>query len=130
MENNQKQHQSHFGTAFVLGLVIGAGIALLFATKKGRRILKALTEEGLDNIPDLKKYFRSTVNEFTDDDDEEKGESEYIEEKIRVADMPRHNTTRIHVDEEPERHVEAKENGSVKKHSPVKRFFRGVPKKS
>jgi len=128
MENNQKQHQSHFGTAFVLGLIIGAGIALLFATKKGRRILKAFTEEGFDNIPDLKKYFRSTVNEFTDDDEEEEGESEYIEEKIRVAGMPQSHTTRIHVDEDPERHT-VKGNGSTKKSS-IKRLFRGVPKRS
>lgn len=129
MENNQKQPQSHFGTAFFLGLIIGVGIALLFATKKGRRILKAFTEEGLDNIPDIKKYFRTTVNEFTQDDEEEGDISDYIDEKIRVADMPQPHTSRIHVDKEPERQ-EAKGNGSTKKHSPVKRFFRGLPKRS
>lgn len=128
MENNQKQHNSHFGTAFFLGLIIGAGIALLFATKKGRKILKALTEEGLDNMPDIKKYFRSTVDEFVEDDENE-SISDYVDEKIRVADMPQPHTSRIHVDKEPERQ-EAKGNGSTKKHSPVKRFFRGVSKRS
>lgn len=139
MENNNKQHSSNFGTAFVIGLLVGVGLALLFATKRGRKLLRMFTEEGMDNIPALKKYFHSAVDEFSEDEAASNPsassgqgavDSDYIEEKIRVADMPRSHTTRIHVDEEPERQAEQKENGSVKKHSPVKRFFRGVPKKN
>lgn len=128
MENNNKQHSSSFGTAFVIGVLVGVGLTLLFATKRGRKFLRTFAEEGVENIPALKKYFHSAVDEFSEND-EDLGD-DYIEEKKHVADVPQAHTTRIHVDEEPERQAEQRENGSVKKHSSIKRFFRGVPKKN
>lgn len=124
MEENKKQH-SGFGTAFLLGLVIGASLALLFATKRGRRILKALSEGGLDkldNLQEMKGYIRTTVDEYVSDD-EEASAREYVDEKVRMAEMPKEHVT----------HHEEKEdadNGTAKKPHPVKRLFRGVPKKS
>lgn len=109
MENNEHRHHNNsFGTAFFLGFLLGAGIVLLLATKTGRRLLKAFSEEGLENISDIKKHFRTAVNEFTAEDD--------------TTDEPK-AVTRIHVDEdEPE--------GHAKKSPSVRRFFRGTPKKS
>ena len=38
---------------FFLGLLMGAGLTLLFTTKKGKRIVKTLTEEGLEDLSKL-----------------------------------------------------------------------------
>lgn len=133
MENEQRHQNNHFGTAFFLGLLVGAGIVLLFTTKTGRRLLKAFTEEGVDNISDIKKHFRTAVNEFTAEEEEVEDEpvaEGYTEEKIRVSELPKPHVSRIHIDDEPGHVKPREENGHAKKPSAVRRFFRGTPKKS
>jgi len=41
------------GGPFLLGFLLGIFVALLFTTKKGRKILSALTEEGMNSLEDL-----------------------------------------------------------------------------
>ena len=48
MDNKEKHHSSHNG--FLFGVLLGVAITLLFTTKKGRRILKSLTDEGLEKV--------------------------------------------------------------------------------
>lgn len=48
-----KNHGKHNSNGFFLGLLLGAGIALLLSTKKGRNILKELTENGIDALEDV-----------------------------------------------------------------------------
>jgi len=45
--------QSRFSDGFLLGVIIGGGIALLFTTKKGNKILKAVSEEGFEGLSKL-----------------------------------------------------------------------------
>ncbi len=44
---------------FVLGLVVGVLITLLFTTKKGRQILQTLTEEGMNKFNEVEDIIRA-----------------------------------------------------------------------
>lgn len=50
MENN---NGNKFLTGFLLGAIIGAGIVFFLGTKRGKKILKNLSEDGFDNIQEL-----------------------------------------------------------------------------
>jgi hypothetical protein len=60
-------HKSSHGNGFLLGVILGVIVTLLFTTKKGREIVKILTEKGLDKFSDLQKV----MNEATSDVEEE-----------------------------------------------------------
>lgn len=47
-------HTSH-GNGFLLGVFVGALLVFLFVTKKGRRILKELSENGWEAFENLEK---------------------------------------------------------------------------
>lgn len=49
--------ESKFGSGFVLGSIIGAGAVFLLGTKKGKKLLKTLTEEGFDSVSELTGLF-------------------------------------------------------------------------
>lgn len=54
MENNSgNSGQGKFFNGFLLGLLIGAAIVFLLGTKKGKRILKSLSEGGADKISNI-----------------------------------------------------------------------------
>lgn len=53
MENNNSNTGSKFVNGFLLGALIGAGAVFLLGTKKGKKLLKAISEEGLDNISNI-----------------------------------------------------------------------------
>lgn len=42
-----------FFSGFLLGLLVGAAVVFLLATKKGKRILEVISKEGIDNISDF-----------------------------------------------------------------------------
>ena len=44
---------NRFSDGFLLGLLVGGVAVFLLGTKKGNKILHALTEEGLDGLTDL-----------------------------------------------------------------------------
>lgn len=91
---------------FLIGVIVGAALVFLLATKKGKRLLSAISEEGLDNIADL-------VGEVEDGFEEEE-------------ELPKESVVESSKEEiKPKVHS----NGETKK-SPTRRFFKGVPKKS
>jgi hypothetical protein len=101
------EQKSHGSNSFVLGVVVGVVLTLLFTTKKGRRVLATLTDEGLSRFSDLEKAMKSmqeeTAQELLDEDEEIIASSEA-----------------------PEEH----HNGASKKtHSIGRRFFRGTHKR-
>ncbi len=53
MNNNESRQGGNFFQGFLWGAIIGGGIVFLLGTKKGKRLLKTITEEGLDNISDI-----------------------------------------------------------------------------
>ena len=56
MENNHSAGSGQGGkfiNGFLLGALIGAGVVFLLGTKKGKKLLKSLSEDGLGNIADI-----------------------------------------------------------------------------
>jgi gas vesicle protein len=85
-KQNQNKHSNTgiFFNGFIIGLLVGAGIVLLLTTKKGKRILKSLTEEGFDkisNIDDLMKRFEKVTEQVVSDGDDEEAGNDYVKEK-------------------------------------------------
>ena len=68
MENN---NGNKFLNGFVLGLLIGVGVTLLLSTKKGKKILRSISEEGLDGILERLDGSEDDLNEEADYEEEE-----------------------------------------------------------
>ena len=62
---------SGFGNGVVVGVVMGVILTLLFTTKKGRKILRILSEEGFEKV---KKWETILDGLELDDDMEEDGD--------------------------------------------------------
>lgn len=59
----------------VVGLIIGAALVFFLGTKKGRQLLQTITDEGLEEMGELK----ALLNEEMDAEEEE-----------AAAEMPKH----------------------------------------
>jgi len=53
MDNNNGKSGSNFFSGFLLGFLIGGLVVFLLGTKKGKKILKTISEEGLDNLSNI-----------------------------------------------------------------------------
>lgn len=65
MENNPSASSgrgNNFFSGFLLGALIGAAAVFLFGTKKGKRILKAISEEGSGNISRIVSKLEKSVD--------------------------------------------------------------------
>ncbi|MBI2034651.1 MAG: YtxH domain-containing protein [Candidatus Levybacteria bacterium] len=107
--NNQAVPEGGGMNGFFPGLIIGAGLILLFTTKKGKRIVKTLTEEGLE---DLAK-FQDMIDAIQDEDiaPEKKEETQVPKETNVIKEIPA-------------------ETGEKPSKSTSRRFFKGIRKKS
>jgi len=92
-----------FLTGFILGIIIGGGIIFLFGTKKGKKLLKTITEEGVESFSDLIERVE---------------EGEYSQ--------PGFNREERTAEESG---FQIKEKEEIKK-PPVHRFFKGTPRRS
>lgn len=99
--NNEHSSQNGFLIGFILGAILAGGAVFLFGTEKGRKLLKTLTEEGVEGISDLEEYLGQDEGEFSEPP---------------ASSIP-----------QP---VENRSNGSDKPKHSVRRFFRKIPKKS
>ncbi len=70
MEHKDRNH--NHGNGFILGLIIGGVATVLFTTKKGREIVKEITEKGFEKIADLQEGIEETVEL------EEGGKGDYL----------------------------------------------------
>ena len=50
MNNN---HSNRFFDGFLWGAIIGGGLVFLLSTKKGKKILKTITEEGVEGLSEI-----------------------------------------------------------------------------
>lgn len=153
MQDHNCHHNHESNNGFLLGVIVGAVLTLLMVTKKGRKILRMLTDEGIEKISDLERILEQKIQEVEQQEvahpeDEIIGD-EYIHDRpvpaIVTAPMtnetaPAHHTTQIHKHEEKKEvehtssPIEAKKqpNEVILESRPrhVRRFFKGVPKKS
>lgn len=89
-----------FGSGLLVGVLVGVGLFFLLGTKRGRKILQAISEKGIEDFADLTDIIQNT--DFEEEEFPEDGE---------VVATPK------------------KEGKSVSSAiRPLKRFFRGVKK--
>lgn len=102
-------NHGRFSDGFLLGMLVGGALVFLFATKKGNKILKALTEQGIEGLSDIAREIENEAKKETKVQlDKIENKVEDINESI-VAESP-------------------KDNGHNGGKSPGKRFFRKSPK--
>lgn len=63
----ERNHNQNNNGGFILGILVGIGIALLFTTKKGHRLLRKLTTQGWDKLENWEDIIKSTINDNEDD---------------------------------------------------------------
>ncbi|MGH7245472.1 MAG: hypothetical protein ACREGI_00895 [Candidatus Levyibacteriota bacterium] len=108
-KENNHHHSGHaFMNGLLLGAVIGGGLVFLLGTKKGKKVLKIITEEGLEGVSELK--------ELIENQDEEYEEEDEVPADVAVAEE-------VHA---AASHEEIKQPVTPKQQ---KRFFRGIGKK-
>lgn len=140
---------------FVFGILVGVALTLLLTTKKGRKLLKILTEEGAEKITKWEEMLKAAQEEVVDEDlDEEIVEEsieaeDYVEPAEREVEEPAPQKTfeKIesvvvpdekkepeskkavsHTQEKAEKEEPKSEEKETKPKAP-RRFFRGVRKK-
>lgn len=109
MDHHDNNH--NHGNGFLLGLILGGVVTLLFTTKRGREIVKDLTEKGLDKFSELQDEFEEVGEAIEELDGDDYVASEPLDKKVineikKESQVPTPNH----------------------KKTPVKRFFRGVKK--
>ena len=132
MDNKEKNHHSSLN-GFIFGVLIGVVITLLITTKKGRRILRSLTDEGLEKVSRWEDLINKKIDEKVDSingDLEEREFVEVVEEPVtRVTEPPvvsskngaSHHTNGL-----------KKENSRTEQpetHHTIRRFFKTAKKK-
>lgn len=67
MENHHNHHSNGFMNGFLFGAIIGAALVFFLFTDKGKKLLKTITEEGMEEFSNLKDLVEDEMN----DEDEE-----------------------------------------------------------
>lgn len=67
----QKQHSSGFLNGLLLGFVLGAGLVLLLTTKKGKQVLRTISEDGLDSITDWDELYKKLEKALSEPEDQQ-----------------------------------------------------------
>jgi gas vesicle protein len=107
MQDPNPHCDNKFFSGFLIGLILGAAAVLLLGTKKGKQILKTISEEGLENI----------TKALEDLEEEEIVDQDFVEDV--PAPVKAKETKETEVSEVPK---EAEESEIVVKKSP--RFFK------
>lgn len=118
MEQKEKQGGG-LSSGFLLGVVVGVIITLLLTTKRGKRILKFITEEGMSKLSNWEDLFQDAVEEY---------QTKPAEPKLPPVDL---TSVEEQEDEEVEAApVEEEPKLVAKKEQPkiIKRFFKGIPR--
>ncbi|MBI2031472.1 MAG: hypothetical protein HYT08_02545 [Candidatus Levybacteria bacterium] len=68
---NNNSGGSRFFDGFLWGLIIGGGLMFLLGTKKGKKFLKMISEEGIGNISELLKEQADEEEEYEEEPEEE-----------------------------------------------------------
>lgn len=101
---------NRFSDGFLLGLLVGGAAVFLLGTKKGNKILHALTEEGLDGLTDLLETME---------------EKEVVPRAIRKAEKVADDVSSAVQEKVEEKFDDNSKSNGVNYHSSShKRFFR------
>jgi hypothetical protein len=87
--DEQTKKNSH---GFTWGMIVGGAVVLMLTTKRGRSILKEISEggiDGLDQYLDIDKI-KALTSEFDDEDEVDSEEEAPVKEKSVNLDVPAH----------------------------------------
>ncbi len=112
---NNNQSNTGFLIGLLIGVAIGGGLVFLLATKKGKKILKSLAEEGMDSVSELEELFEDAIHP----DDGEIPEPSETKSKNSSSSKPK---------AQPD--GKSGESPINRIASSGKRFFRRIPKRS
>jgi len=125
MDQRDKQHGG-LSTGFFLGIVLGVVITLLLTTKRGKRILKLITEEGMNKLSNFEDLFSDAVEEYNTKPQEPKlppvdliSEKEVSTKEIEAEEIAPVAT------ESTKQSVEEKSQPKT-----IRRFFKGIHRQS
>lgn len=110
MNNSESRQGGNFFQGFLWGAIIGGSIVFLLGTKKGKKLLKTITEEGIENISNIGELVEDELEEYEEEPVVTQGKQAVPEDQVR-----------------PEPPVQSRE---VEKPTGVKRLFRGIHKKN
>ncbi len=118
--DNRRSTQSSTFNIFVFGVIVGIALTLLLTTKKGRKLLRFITEEGVHRLSEWEEKIMAVEDkeEIYDEDDELVLGEDYQEEGRDVTGQ----TKDLQDDEKAT-------NNSIHPSKP-RRFFKGVKKKT
>lgn len=90
MDNNTKSGNNFF-SGFLLGALVGAAVVFLFATKKGKRILKAISEEGGGKLSNILDKIENSVDlgDESLEDEEIAVPKREIAKKVTIEERPK-----------------------------------------
>lgn len=82
MDNGHNKHQSNkFFEGFMWGLIIGGVLVFLMGTKKGKKLLKTISEEGVGNLSDLIEKNSNIDEEYDDEEAESDSDDGFSDDK-------------------------------------------------
>lgn len=64
---NNNGSRGGFFNGFLVGFILGAAVVFLLVTKKGKKLLKIITEEGLDKVSDIEEFLEEKLEEPSKD---------------------------------------------------------------
>jgi len=88
MNNNNQHHSNSFANGFLFGLIIGAAAVFLLATKKGRKILKLISVEGLDSLTNIVEEYTSDAEKEDIEEDVQEEESDEVSPSVAEEAVP------------------------------------------
>jgi len=128
MEKNK--HGNHQGSAFFWGLIIGALLATLITTKRGRLVLRELIDLGLELIENFVDERNNKEQEASPKSDTITQEEEIIlaNEDLKSEDDPEHPKHKVvrEISFEDNLEAEAETSNTNGNGHTKKRLFRGI----
>lgn len=132
MSEHEHQGSGSLNT-LTLGILIGILLTLLLTTKKGKKLLKLITDEGVEKLGKWEDMLKSMEKEIVQEaTSEEPVIGEDMEKEVRAIEPPK--TEKIILDDrEEEEPIQSEKAGEEKTEVPEKkskRLFRGIRRKN
>lgn len=120
MDHQEKHHHSS-GNGFMLGVIVGVLLTLLFTTKRGREILKEMTDKGIEKWSELEKLSKELQEEELSSEEVEVDPQDYVkpEEKKEIKYIA--SQPAVEKKEEKVVEVKAEEKPEPKAEKPVEK---------
>lgn len=140
--NNNTSQDNGFMSGFILGVIVGAVGIFLLGTKRGKKLLKILSEEGIEGMSELEELLTEKILDEKPVVEKKKVVKKPIVEQ--VVEVPADEVVQENISEQKEevKKVEEQEQNASEEpksylphalgrmHTSGRRFFKGIRKKT